>query len=69
MAATGSGLTSEVARAIVQREDLRPLWICIWGGANTLASAALVLAIAKLCVYSISDQGDAGPGYGATLVP
>jgi hypothetical protein len=55
-----------------QRNDARPLWISIWGGANTLAEALLharaTLApeavdalIAKLRVYSISDQDDAGP--------
>jgi hypothetical protein len=74
MAATGPDLTSEGARAIIRaatREDVRPLWISIWGGANTLAQAlmdaratlppdALARAISKLRVYSISDQDDAG---------
>jgi Cellulose-binding Sde182, nucleoside hydrolase-like domain/Cellulose-binding protein Sde0182, C-terminal domain len=55
-----------------QRNDPRPLWISIWGGANTLAEAlmharatlppaAVDALIAKLRVYSISDQDDAGP--------
>src|ERR1022692_2873911 len=38
MAATGPGKSSEGAQAIVralEREDSRPVWICIWGGANT----------------------------------
>ncbi|MCX6626865.1 MAG: DUF1593 domain-containing protein [Candidatus Solibacter sp.] len=75
MAATGAGLGSEGARAIIaaaRRDDPRPLWISIWGGANTLAQAliearatlapnALVQFIARLRVYSISDQDDAGP--------
>ena len=75
MAATGAGRTSEGARAIVKaalRDDERPLWICIWGGANTLAQALLearttlpanklARVIAKLRVYSVSDQDDAGP--------
>jgi hypothetical protein len=75
MASTGAGLASEGARAILaaaKREDPRPLWISIWGGANTLAQAliearatlapgALAQLIAKLRVYSISDQDDAGP--------
>ena len=51
----------------------RPLWICFWGGANTLAQALLIELratraaadatkfVAKLRVYSISDQDDAGP--------
>jgi len=55
-----------------QRSDPRPLWISIWGGANTLAEAllharatleppAVDALVAKLRVYSISDQDDAGP--------
>jgi Protein of unknown function (DUF1593) len=75
LAATGPGKTSDGARALLQaaeRDDPRPLWICIWGGANTLAQALiearatrtpeqLAKIIAKLRVYSISDQDDAGP--------
>jgi hypothetical protein len=75
MAATGSGKSSDGAKAIVRamdREDSRPLWICIWGGANTLAQALQDLRatrtpdevterIGRLRVYSISDQDDAGP--------
>ena len=74
MAATGAGKASEGARAIVramERDDSRPLWICIWGGANTLAQALMELRaskppeevarlVGKLRVYSISDQDDAG---------
>jgi hypothetical protein len=75
MAATGIGKISEGAKAIlrvVDREDDRPVWVCIWGGANTLAEAlqevratrtpdAMEKFVAKLRVYSISDQDDAGP--------
>jgi hypothetical protein len=75
MAATGDGKTSDGARAILQaadRDDPRPLWICIWGGANTLAQALIearatrtpeqvVKLVAKLRISSISDQDDAGP--------
>jgi len=75
MAATGAGKSSEGAKAIVRaldRDDPRPLWICLWGGANTLAQALLDLRatrppagvaklIARLRVSSISDQDDAGP--------
>ena len=54
------------------RDDARPLWITVWGGANTLAEAlqharetrtpeAVTALVAKLRVYSISDQDDAGP--------
>ncbi len=67
--------TSDGARAIVRAgstDDPRPLWISIWGGANTLARALmeakntlspdeLAKFVAKLRVYSISDQDDAGP--------
>lgn len=74
MAATGAGSNSEGAQAILraaERDDSRPLWICIWGGANTLAQALLDARaslppaeveklVAKLRVYSISDQDDAG---------
>jgi len=75
MAATGTSKMSEGAKAIlrvVDREDDRPVWVCIWGGANTLAEAlqearatrtsdAIEKFVAKLRVYSISDQDDAGP--------
>jgi hypothetical protein len=75
MAATGNGKSSEGAQAIVravERDDSRPLWICLWGGANTLAQALIELRTTRteaeiqklagrLRVYSISDQDDAGP--------
>ncbi len=75
LAATGAGKDSDGARAIVRaadRDDPRPLWIALWGGANTLAqalievrasrtSAELDRFVAKIRVYSISDQDDAGP--------
>jgi hypothetical protein len=75
MGAVGEGKMSAGAEAIVRaadRSDERPLWICIWGGANTLAEALLQVRatrpvaevekfVRKLRVYSISDQDDAGP--------
>ena len=75
MAATGAEKDSAGAQAIIralEKDDPRPLWISVWGGANTLAQALLDLRathspeqlaslIAKLRVYSISDQDDAGP--------
>src|SRR6266567_105843 len=75
MAGTGPGKMSSGAQAILRaadRDDIRPLWICIWGGANTLAQALQDLRstrtpeqvaklVAKVRVYSISDQDDAGP--------
>ena len=74
MAAVGPGRTSPGAELIVRaalKADDRPLWVLGWGGANTLAQAlvdaragrppAEVEAIvAKLRVYTISDQDDAG---------
>lgn len=75
MAATGNAKSSEGAQAIVramERDDSRPLWICLWGGANTLAQALMETRaahtpeevsrlIARLRISSISDQDDAGP--------
>jgi Protein of unknown function (DUF1593) len=75
MAATGVDKDSAGADAIIRaadRGDERPLWISLWGGANTLAQALLRVRasrsadevkkfVAKLRVYSISDQDDAGP--------
>ncbi len=75
MAAVGADKMSPGAETIVRtgdRADPRPLWISIWGGANTLAQALLHVRatrspadverfVARLRVYSISDQDDAGP--------
>jgi hypothetical protein len=75
LAATGPGKTSEGAKSLLraaEKDDPRPLWICIWGGAATLAQALIearavhspqdvAKIVAKLRVYSISDQDDAGP--------
>lgn len=54
---------------ILEETDERPLWISVWGGANTLAQALFKIKntktekeagelIAKLRVYTISDQDD-----------
>jgi hypothetical protein len=75
LAGIASGPTSEGALrllAAAQRDDARPLWVTLWGGAATLAEALqearrvleparLAAVVAKLRVYSISDQDDAGP--------
>jgi hypothetical protein len=75
MAATGEGKHSDGAKALItaaDKADNRPLWISLWGGANTLAQAlihvratrsaeALAAFVSKLRVHSISDQDDAGP--------
>jgi len=75
MEAVGADKLSPGAELIVRagdRPDPRPLWISVWGGANTLAQALLHVRatrapadlerfVARLRVYSISDQDDAGP--------
>ena len=75
LAAAGKEKSSDGSEALLramERPDPRPLWICLWGGANTLAQALTDLRahhtpqeaeqiIARLRVYSISDQDDAGP--------
>jgi hypothetical protein len=75
MGAVGSGKMSAGAEAIIRaadRQDPRPLWISVWGGANTLAQALSHVRdtreagqvdafVSRLRVRSISDQDDAGP--------
>ena len=75
MAATGPDKSSPGSQALlkaIERDDPRPLWICLWGGVNTLAQALIDLRaahpapevdrlISHLRVSSISDQDDAGP--------
>jgi Protein of unknown function (DUF1593) len=75
LAATGPDKLSDGAKALIaaaDKADERPLWVSLWGGANTLAQAlihvkatrsaeALDRFVAKLWVNSISDQDDAGP--------
>jgi hypothetical protein len=56
---------------VLEEEDERPLWICVWGGVNTLAQTLYYIKktkteteakklIVKLRVYTISDQDDSG---------
>jgi Protein of unknown function (DUF1593) len=75
MAAVGPDMLTPGAQQIIDaadRPDPRPLWVTVWGGANTLAQALLHVRstrspaeierfVSKLRVYSISDQDDAGP--------
>lgn len=75
MAAVGEGRMTAGAEAIIKAadsDDPRPLWISVWGGANTLAQALFEVRrtrrvtdveklVNKLRVYTISDQDDAGP--------
>ena len=74
MAGVGAGRDSEGSNWIVralEREDERPLWVAVWGGPNTLAQALHTIKatrsaeetarlIARLRVYTISDQDDSG---------
>ena len=75
MAAVSSQGMSPGAELILRaaaRSDVRPLWVLGWGGTNTLAQALLHARatmpradldrlVARLRVYAISDQDDAGP--------
>lgn len=75
MQGVGEGKDSEgsewVVKALLKNDD-RPLWVCVWGGPNTLAqalwkvqhtmsAAAAEKIYRKLRVYTISDQDDSGP--------
>ena len=49
MEATGAGKASAGSGALakaIERDDPRPLWICLWGGVNTLAQALMDLRAA-----------------------
>jgi hypothetical protein len=75
MSHVGDGFDTEGSNWIIQQADKpdpRPLWVTLWGGSADLAQAlyhvrAMRTAeqvkafVAKLRVYSISDQDDAGP--------
>lgn len=74
MAGVGKGNDTEGSECIIKTledQDSRPLWVSVWGGANTLAQALYKIRetksaeeakklIAKLRVYTISDQDDSG---------
>jgi hypothetical protein len=74
MAAVGKGKDTQGSRALLRAlasADPRPLWVSVWGGANTLAQALYALreaqaaeaaarSIARLRIYTISDQDDSG---------
>jgi hypothetical protein len=75
MKGVGAGKDSEGSEWIIrtlEKDDDRPLWVAAWGGPNTLAQALYKLRatktaaeldrlVAKLRVYTISDQDDSGP--------
>jgi hypothetical protein len=74
MLGVGDGKDSEGSNWIIkilEEKDERPLWISVWGGANTLAQALFKIKntktekeagelIVRLRVYAISDQDDSG---------
>jgi cellulose-binding protein len=75
MQGVGEGKDSEGSDWIIkvlEKQDDRPLWVCVWGGPNTLAQALWKIKkiktpaeaekwYKKLRVYTISDQDDTGP--------
>ena len=75
MNAVGEGQDSTGSELLIAAADLddpRPMWVPVWGGPNVLAQAlwkvkatrtpeALAKFVAKLRVYSISDQDNSGP--------
>lgn len=74
MTVVGEGQSSEGSRHIVDvvgRADVRPVWVSVWGGSNTLAQALWDVKstrsaeeteqfVSKLRVYAIADQDDSG---------
>jgi hypothetical protein len=74
MLGVGDGKDSEGSDWIIktlEEKDERPLWISVWGGVNTLAQALYKIKntksepeanklLAKIRVYTISDQDDSG---------
>jgi hypothetical protein len=75
MEGVGEGKDSPGSDWIVQtlkKDDSRPVWVCVWGGVNTLAQALWKIQhttpeseaqkiYRKIRVYTISDQDDSGP--------
>lgn len=75
MNGVGNGKDSEGSDwiiSVVDKNDNRPVWIPVWGGANCLAQALwkvkstrsvteLEKFVSKIRVYTISDQDDTGP--------
>ena len=73
--AVGEGMDSSGSEFLIEvadRNDERPLWVNAWGGPNVLAQALwkvratrsaeeLARFVAKLRVYTISDQDNSGP--------
>lgn len=74
LAGVGEGKDSEGSDwliSVVDKNDERPVWVSIWGGANVLAQSLwkvrqtrtqeeLEEFVSKIRVYTISDQDDSG---------
>lgn len=75
MNAVGEGKDSPASEMLIKavdKKDARQLWVPVWGGPNVLAQALWKVRktrsadevkkfVAKLRVYTISDQDDSGP--------
>jgi hypothetical protein len=75
MNAVGKGMDSPGSDFIIEtldKKDTRPVWVLVWGGPNCLAQALWKVKetrseteldnfVAKLRVYTISDQDNSGP--------
>ena len=75
MNAVGKGMDSPGSELIIKavdQDDIRPVWVLVWGGPNCLAQALRKVRdtrsteemnkfVSKLRVYTISDQDDSGP--------
>jgi hypothetical protein len=74
ISAVGKGKATAGSRLLekaLMKQDNRPLWVCAWGGVNTLAQALSDLKdnsseavfshiISRVRLYAITDQDDAG---------
>ncbi|WP_262247808.1 nucleoside hydrolase-like domain-containing protein [Parapedobacter soli] len=74
MEGVGEGKDSEGSEwliSVVDKDDDRPVWVPVWGGTNVLAQALWKVRktrtvqevgefVAKLRIYTISDQDDSG---------
>lgn len=75
MKAVGEGKDSPASEMLIKavdKDDVRPLWVTVWGGPNVLAQALWKVRetrskdelnefVSKIRVYTISDQDDSGP--------
>jgi hypothetical protein len=75
MKGVGDGKDSPASESLIKatdKDDPRPMWVSVWGGPNVLAQSLwkvrstrsadeLQKFVAKLRVYTISDQDDSGP--------